>query len=402
MAGNVKPARHFAFLDGLRGLLALYVLASHVIACDLHEMSGGFRLAVRGFRYGHLAVGGFIVLSGFSLMLPVAATPALRLRDGLAGYLRRRARRILPAYLAALGFAVVVLAGIAWVDPARRADIAEEMSFVSIASHVLLVHTWVPGRAEAINGAFWSIATEWQIYFVFPLLLLPTLRRFGGPAMLLVAFAVGAFPQVALPGSAILAGCPWYLGLFALGMTAAMVCSSPDFSPRAVLRRLPPFAAAGLAAFAAARAAGRSPLLARVVGPDMLSDIADGCLWTCFVLYCACRERLAHDLEPGSVRSTVLRFLESPAMIALGGFSYSLYAIHTPMLRAISCASGVMHLPPLGDFLLRAMVGVPASLVFASLFARWFERPFQMSRHATARTPTPDRGREGGVLKALG
>src|SRR5262245_54437637 len=88
-----------AFLDGLRGLAALYVVLHHAAL----EVSGGSfsrgSNLVRGLlRHGHFAVAVFIVLSGYCLMRPVAGDPLGRLRGGMWGYLGRRARRILPPY----------------------------------------------------------------------------------------------------------------------------------------------------------------------------------------------------------------------------------------------------------------------------------------------------------------
>ncbi len=56
--------------------------------------------------WGQVAVDVFIVLSGYCLMLPVARAGGA-LRGGPVGYMKRRARRILPPMLASLGVAMV-------------------------------------------------------------------------------------------------------------------------------------------------------------------------------------------------------------------------------------------------------------------------------------------------------
>ena len=98
---DIPSPIHLDFLDGLRGLSALFVV--------LHHATGGvpredvsrwlFRITSLLFLDGHYAVAVFIVLSGFSLMLPVVRSPDHRLRGGFLGYLKRCAWRILPVLL---------------------------------------------------------------------------------------------------------------------------------------------------------------------------------------------------------------------------------------------------------------------------------------------------------------
>src|SRR3954462_13179518 len=95
--GSSRPstASRLDFLDGLRGLAALYVVLHHaaleVPGGSLSPVSGIFRGLL---RQGHFAVAVFIVLSGYCLMRPVASDPSGRVRGGWRAYLLRRARRI--------------------------------------------------------------------------------------------------------------------------------------------------------------------------------------------------------------------------------------------------------------------------------------------------------------------
>src|SRR4051794_28800194 len=139
-----SPPARLDFLDGLRGLSALYVVLHHASS----EVMGGrlSRLgeAVRGLlRHGHFAVAVFIVLSGYCLMRPVVRDPSGRVRGGLVAFFRRRARRILPSYYAALALCWLLIAifpGLQRPDRVRwdRALPAFEPGVV--ASHLLLVH----------------------------------------------------------------------------------------------------------------------------------------------------------------------------------------------------------------------------------------------------------------------
>ena len=136
----------------------------------------------------------FIVLSGFSLALS-PARHGWRL-DGVSRFARRRARRILPAYWAALAFSLAV----AWLvvpPPGQGAPDAK-----SVVVNGLLVQNLV--GAPSPNRSFWSIAVEAQLYVVFPLLLL-MVRRWGAIVMVatvtLVVATVGILaPHVAAPG----------------------------------------------------------------------------------------------------------------------------------------------------------------------------------------------------------
>ena len=66
---------------------------------------------------------------------------------------------------------------------------------------------------------------EWQIYFFFPFLLLPLLRRFGICVAVAAAFVIGLAPHFLLHRFDETS--PWYLGLFSLGMAGAVVAHSP-------------------------------------------------------------------------------------------------------------------------------------------------------------------------------
>src|SRR5215472_14785404 len=99
--------RRLAGLDGIRGLAALYVVVNHIFErafpgypSDRSPWWAGW------FIYGRFAVVVFIVLSGFSLALS-PARHGWRL-GSVSDFAGRRARRILPAYFAALVFSLAI------------------------------------------------------------------------------------------------------------------------------------------------------------------------------------------------------------------------------------------------------------------------------------------------------
>src|SRR4051794_10844197 len=70
-----SPSLQLNFLDGLRGLSAVYMAAYHAFLFTGHTGDAQRRLPVIGWflLYGYLGVPIFIVLSGFVLMLPVVS-----------------------------------------------------------------------------------------------------------------------------------------------------------------------------------------------------------------------------------------------------------------------------------------------------------------------------------------
>ena len=94
------PRVKLLFLDGMRGLTALYVLLFHLYIPA--GLSSAVQHGLSWLRFGHYAVGVFIVLSGYSLMLPVARSQDGRIPGGVVDFFKRRARRILPPYYAAI------------------------------------------------------------------------------------------------------------------------------------------------------------------------------------------------------------------------------------------------------------------------------------------------------------
>jgi peptidoglycan/LPS O-acetylase OafA/YrhL len=125
------------------------------------------------FICGRFPVVVFIVLSGFSLAIS-PAPHGWRL-DGVRQFARRRARRILPAYWAALAFSLAV----AWLIVPQPGNGVPDAK--SVVVNGLLVQNIV--GAHSPNAAFWSMAVEAQLYLLFPLLLL-IVRRQGGIVML--------------------------------------------------------------------------------------------------------------------------------------------------------------------------------------------------------------------------
>jgi peptidoglycan/LPS O-acetylase OafA/YrhL len=193
------------------------------------ELEGPWRLMRRLLSFGHEAVAVFIVLSGYCLMLPVVRRGGDRLPRSVGNFIARRAFRILPPYYATIVLSLVLIATVPVLSRGGSGTIWDDslpgLALAPILAHAFVLHNWFPEWAFQINGPLWSVATEWQIYFFFPWLLLPLWRRFGLVTAFLVAAVVGYVPLAIVTARAS-AAIPWYLALFALGMGAAAVVHS--------------------------------------------------------------------------------------------------------------------------------------------------------------------------------
>lgn len=363
------------FLDGLRGLAALYVTFHHATIAVPPEMLGPRTLQFLPLFYmGHSAVSVFIVLSGYCLMLPVVRSADGRLRGGFGAYLRRRGRRILPPYYAAFGLCLILAAtvpdlrgrgGTFWdlALPIFRLDV--------IASHLTLVHNLRMRWFFRVDPPLWSVATEWQIYFLFPALLWIWRRHGVAPAVVAgFTFGVGLplIPQLftAKPDLAWTLLCPWYVGLFALGMAAAVVGSSDDFRARWCKDRLPWSAlTVGFAALGFIR-------LRNFPTEVFPNDAVVGLATACLIVDCVIRERRGMP----EARHPLLRILNSRTAVALGAFSYSLYLLNYPLLSLAYLLARKWILAPEARLAFSMLVAAPITVAMAYAFHLVFERPF--------------------------
>lgn len=377
-AGSIR----LRFLDGLRGLAALSVVIHHIHQ-ELEwagDLPAGLFRATKFLQLGHYAVAVFIVLSGYSLMLPVVRSEDWQLPGGRWAYLKRRARRILPPYYAALALTLLLMAVVPGLrEPVggwRQNSALPAFTFQAISSHLLLVHNLTPSVFK-INSPMWSVATEWQIYFLLPGLLLPVWRRFGNVAALAVAVVTGLVPHF-LWGGGIDAAGPWYLGLFGFGMAAASISLRP--ASGGWRERIPWVGVSAVFAISLAVMIKLRPGLVWV--NDNLAGVGAAAL----LIFCA--RSLAREGTDGSAssRPLALRLLEGRWAVALGAFSYSLYLTHSPLVSLVHLALHGFNLSNCGECIAVAGVSLPVALVLAYGFHLVFERPF-LPGHRYGRQP---------------
>jgi peptidoglycan/LPS O-acetylase OafA/YrhL len=359
----------FEFADGLRAVAAVGVALFHTYTyTGFSGQNQQLPVVFKVLNLGDFAVAVFIVLSGFVLMLPVAKTADLSLRGGTTEFLKRRARRILPPYYAALiAYLIVILVvpglnektGTAW-------DSKVPVTPGGIVSHALMVHNLAPQWVYQIDGPAWSVATEWQIYFAMPLLLLPLWRRFGGRVAVTGAIVLGWAVHFLLPQVDVAHF--WFLGLFALGMSAGWYVHRGAARVRGayvavalLVTLVPAVAAFGLALRFA-----------------WLSETAVGAAVALLLVWMAQRSVRGE-------KSWAHRVLEWRPLVQVGIWSYSLYLVHSPIIGIVNLLLLPVHMPLAARFALLACVGLPVAAAVSYGFHRLVERRFMTSHQQSVR-----------------
>lgn len=375
-------APRLPYLDGLRAIAAVYVILFHAVlgfaGSGLTGIWGRLRVMM---GFGHEAVAVFIVLSGYCLMLPVVVESGRDPTRAFGTYIGRRARRILPPYFAVVALSLLAIAIVPSLSRMKTGTIWDDslpaFELAPILAHLLVVHNWFPDLVYRINGPLWSVASEWQIYFFFPLLLLPIWRRFGVLATWLTAAVIGYAPLLFSPARAASAN-SWYLLLFVAGMTAAWLNFGRDVRESLRVALLKPWVSAALWLLCAAVALGLPRVWFRF---KPATDLGVGLATAALLIYLSGRAALGQ-------RGLLLRLLESKLAQGVGHFSYSVYLTHLPVVACVYFA-----LLPLGlsaPVLACATVGlgVVASLIVAYVFHLAVERPFMNTKPAPRKAVT--------------
>ena len=379
-APEQKKPIHLGYIDGLRGIASFYVVMHHFCLWGTAGLPRWAHLLFGWTLYGHFAVAVFITLSGFCLMLPVSRSSNKRLRGGFRQYIKRRAWRILPPYYAALILSIIILLfspqGFHWLKAGFRSSDnlwLSNLTLGSIVSHLLVVHNLSKDWSGKLDMAMWSIATEWQIYFLFPLVLLPVWRRYGNVSVVAVGFALGMVPHLLLPmGRNFDWACPWYLGLFALGMIVATMSISHVWT-KAQANYLPWITLTLGLLYLGMKFLYHGSTTDEDNPIEWIKDTLGGMIAASVILYCAAATN-------SSIRIPLLHLLENKVMVGLGTWSYSLYLVHCLILREMQTLQSALHLSNVTALLLRVCVGVPLALLTAYLFFLIFERPFLRSK----------------------
>lgn len=337
-------------IDGLRALAILSVVLYHG---GLFQISGGFT-----------GVDIFFVISGYLIGGQIYS----EIRDGsfsFANFYRRRARRILPAFLAVLAF--VLTAGLILLSPIDLARLARSACAAALsASNILFWHSasYFDPHSE-LNPLLmtWSLGVEEQFYAVIPLLFVLVFRfrkRSILSLVLIVCAASFLFSWIALSSHPALAFYMLPARAWELGIGVALAVVEQPLQGELVSNRVrewlgvvglclvlvPLFLLDSNSAFPGPAA------LPSVLGTALL--IAAPSSWV---------NRCALSFKP---------------LVFIGRISYSWYLWHWPILSLLHILYG--NAPP-GPV---AFAAIAASFVLALASYYVIEQPFRRSRRAAA------------------
>ncbi|WP_435008850.1 acyltransferase family protein [Tundrisphaera lichenicola] len=368
------PPQRLRSIDALRGLAALVVVLAHCVEhgsfVEMNAIPAWLGLTFdRMFSYGRVGVTLFFLISGLCIHLRWARAKAQgRTPDlGFATFWKRRLFRLYPPFLAALG---IYLVAQTWSGAMHW----DSFGVYDLLSHLFMLHNFDERTIFSIEGVFWTLAIEEQLYLAYFLLLHVRGRWGWGWALALclvgrigwfgLAFVVNrASGGFRLPhdGGSLAHWFVWALGAVAIETEAGLI-TLPDWTKKMT------YAGACLAAAIACDLVSEYHLFGGVAW--RLSWLVGAPLWGVglFVLV----NRLISAETRWRANSGLPRLVNGFA--ALGLFSYSTYLMHHFVL---------LHLDPplfrslgLDDSLANKLLSLPLCYAFSWIFFLGIERHF--------------------------
>ena len=169
------PAR-LRGIDALRGIAALGVVFYHAIEQGDKVLPNNFlqypiRAVQSASSFGYIGVFLFFVISGFCIHLQWAKAKAAGTEPEIrfGAFWKRRLRRLYPPYIIALLLFLLLTATTAGIS-------LSHFFFYDIGMHLLMLHNLDPKTCYTINGVFWTLAIEEQLYLMYFLLLFIRVR----------------------------------------------------------------------------------------------------------------------------------------------------------------------------------------------------------------------------------
>lgn len=333
-----RASEHRADIEGLRAIAVLGVMLYHF---DFPYAKGGFT-----------GVDVFFVISGFVITSSILAD-ITRGRFSLTEFYWRRAFRIWPALLATI--VATLVAAPFYLAPDRVVEASWSGAFAAIfASNFYFWSSAGYFDASAIVKPLlhtWSLAVEWQVYLLLPLLVLAS-QRLSRTAVALVAGGLIAASLAA--GLALGRHYPdlvfyWMpFRIFEFGLGAALAYFPVTLGQRWREQMFVAGLGMILAGFVVITAQDRFPGVLTVLP----------CVGTALVI------------AAGAPRFTSRLLTNAPALL-LGRISYSLYLVHWPIAIYWQQARGVIE----GATDIGTLMAL--SLVLALLLHATIEKPMR-------------------------
>ena len=345
-------------VDGVRALAMLMVFCYHV-----WEFSGSPLWNVGNLSPGSvvgrfaLGVDLFIVLSGFCLYWPVANTSK---PFDIKQYFSRRFWRIAPAYY--MSILVMLLMPNALVILMKLlhkpATWQEVPGLVQILTHLTFTHALHPDTWGGIQGAYWSLGLEAQLYVAFPIVLI-AVKKLGVPVTTLCMWLItvawsyiwpNVFPNGEFAASLSIFG-RW--GHFAAGMLVAHICRGANRKNHWGLGLL------GLTLVVLGQLS--------IVREISLIPATDLCSLSGFALI------LMSAVQPAGVTT----IFSTKPLVYLGTISYSIFLLHQNIMWYFGeLLKKIVHVSEALMFPIYMTIGFGMIVVLASFWYRWFEVRF--------------------------
>lgn len=352
-----QPRPYFSYIDGLRAIAVLGVIAYH--------------LGSRWLPGGFTGVDVFFVISGYIVSASVSHWRGPGLGAFLAYFYARRLQRIAPALLTCLfitSLACTLFVPFAWLSSAIEKT--GQYAFFGLSNYYLATHNENYFSPIAEFNPYihtWSLGVEEQFYLLFPFLFLAWLRQGSWRRFAVILFMVASIASLAdawLRGRSnppaafyLITSRFWELGFGALVFMAVHALGGD--SPRPVARRWLMVSGAwvSLALIALAMVVSRENTFPF---PGALLPIVGAAGVLAFLRWAP------PDTFP-------VRLLASPLMRHVGTRSYSLYLWHWPVFVIMRWTCGLEGAGTMAFALV-------ATFVMAELSYRFVEQPFRQAR----------------------
>ena len=312
---NEKERIFVPALTGIRAVAALWVLFGHYSSFLVNDFNFPSDSVLQPlFRSPYAGVDLFFILSGFIISYTYSKSFADRGLKASSKFWWKRFARIYPAYLFATLVAGTMFAVAIKVGHEFRNEDVPSLTPTTIAANILGIQTWVD--IPSLDGPAWSVSSEFFAYAIFPLiaLIMPFLRK------RLMLFLSGALCIFSLYFTELQGVAPeriWQVFFeFLIGVIIYQLSAGTSSVPRQITSAW--FrGAVWLAALAVIYASGTQPTEAHYA----VAPIFAVAVWSY------------------SVPSTKSSLLDSPVMVRLGLWSYSLYLLHRLIQNAASGAN---------------------------------------------------------------
>jgi peptidoglycan/LPS O-acetylase OafA/YrhL len=374
---NSPDRKRLRGIDALRGAAALGVVLYHAVeqgqkVLPKNILQYPVRAVQFGSSFGYIGVFLFFVISGFCIHLQWARSRAAGRNPEIqfTSFWKRRIRRLYPPYIIALLLFLLMTAATIGIT-------LNQFFFYDLGMHLLMLHNLDPKTCYTINGVFWTLAIEEQLYLAYFLLLFIRVRWGWGVTLavcILARLGWMGFSHVVwlktgfgipVPEAAASHWFTWALGAIGVEVMFGLVKLggwSRDLR---------------LATLLIVGASALSTYLPSIHKDTLLHNgswFLIHPLWGLGFFIVVNRMVLAED--------SWLRQAKLPSLVSffstLGIFSYSIYLTHELVIMQSWRWTNPAWLQLVNVF----VVVIPATIIFAWAFFWWCEKPFMVKRAA--------------------